>query len=195
MDVLFTPSNYLFPFSWAEVFEKPQPIEFDIGCGDGGFLCEAARARPDHNFFGTERLLGRARKIERRARREELRNVRVLRLESHYAIRYLVPAGSVACFHLYFPDPFPKKKQQKRRLVTPEFAGAAARALEPGGRFWVRTDHADYFERIVEVLRGADLLDDWGESDESGYIATDFEKDFRREGRTVYRAAFRKRRP
>ena len=106
--VEFVPDNYLTPLHFDLVFGRSAPVEIDLGCGDGSFLAALARQNPDRNFLGIERLVGRVRSTCRKAAREKLSNFRVLRVEIAYAVRYLVPAESVAMFHLLFPDPWPK---------------------------------------------------------------------------------------
>ncbi|MDX2226721.1 MAG: tRNA (guanosine(46)-N7)-methyltransferase TrmB [Verrucomicrobiae bacterium] len=188
--MIYHPPSYLWPAPWGEVFGNGHPVEVDIGCGDGGFLCQAAQAFPARNFLGIERLLGRVRKIERRCRRLGIGNVRVLRLESSYSVAYLLPPGSVEVFHLYCPDPFPKKKHAKRRLVNAPFVESVVRALVPGGRFWVRTDHAGYFETICAEAGAHGGLERWTGENPYRELQTDFERQFRAEGKPIHCAGY-----
>jgi tRNA (guanine-N7-)-methyltransferase len=80
-------------------------------------------------------------------------NVRLLRMENSYAVRYLLPAGSVETFYLLFPDPWPKHRHWQRRTVTGEFLHAISQALAENGRFLIATDHLNYFEKIEEIAR------------------------------------------
>ena len=98
-------------------------LEVELGSGDGSFLAQRAAAYPERNFLGVERLLGRLRKLDRKARRAGLTNVRLLRIEAGYFLEYLLPATSVHALHLYFPDPWPKRKHRKNRLVNERFPG------------------------------------------------------------------------
>ena len=102
-----------------KIFERNAPLHVDLGCGDGLFLCGLAQRMPDKNFLGIERLLNRVRTSARKVAR--LDNVRLLRMESSYAVRYLLPAESVERFYLLFPDPWPKRRHHRRRIVTPGF--------------------------------------------------------------------------
>src|SRR5260370_8374057 len=99
------------------------------GCGSGVFFIEAARQYPERNFFGVERLLGRVRKTLRSASQLGLTNVRVLRLEIDYTIRFLLSPGSVSRLHLSFPDPWPNRRHSRRRLVDEGFLAASASPL------------------------------------------------------------------
>src|SRR5437867_11626728 len=97
----------------TNVFPKTQPVEVELGSGDGSFLVEYARLHPEHNFIGVERLLGRIRKLDRKGRRAALTNLLGVRIESSYFLEYLLPRQSAVALHIYFPDPWPK--QQHRR--------------------------------------------------------------------------------
>src|SRR5579863_449743 len=126
------------------MFARAQPLEVELGSGDGSFLADYAQANPDRNFLGVERLLGRLRKLDRKGLRAGLTNLRLVRLEAAYLAAYLLPASSISAVHVYFPDPWPKRKHRKNRLVNAEFAGSMGRALTPGGVIFLRTDDEDY---------------------------------------------------
>lgn len=141
------------PVPFAAHFERPDlPLEVDMGCGKGRFLLARAAANPGVNFLGVDRLLGRLRKIERKARRAGLRNVRLLRFDAYYAATYLIPAASVAAYYVFFPDPWPKVRHHRHRLFNEPFMDALHRTLAPGGRMHAATDHMPYFEEIARIL-------------------------------------------
>src|SRR5438046_1944446 len=119
--VEYIPKSLTEPLNWDEVFPGSAPIEIDLGCGDGAFLMAMARANPEHNFLGIERLLGRVSKICRKVAREDLKNSRVLRIEVAYVVSNLLPDDSITAFHLLFPDPWPKRRHHRRRAFTLEF--------------------------------------------------------------------------
>src|SRR5215831_20856573 len=98
----------------VQLFGRNAPLHVDLGCGDGSFLCEMARQFPKKNFLGIERLTKRVVKVRRKA--EMIENVRVLRADTLFAVRYLLPEGSVETFYLLFPDPWPKRRHQLRRI-------------------------------------------------------------------------------
>lgn len=193
---LYEPTDYFRRLEKSEIFSgSDQPLEIDLGCGDGNFLIELAAHHPDRNFLGIERLLGRAQKVPRKARRLGLINVKAFRIDAAYAVSFLLPEASIARLHLLFPDPWPKKKHHKNRLVTDAICLAVHRLLEPNGEWLFKTDHSGYFAEAVESIRGTRLFDELPWSDEDFfYPATDFERQWIGQGRTVERARFRRRR-
>ena len=136
----------------AQLFPRPQLLEVELGCGDASFLVEYARRHPDRNFIGVERLLGRLRKLDRKGRRAGLTNLRGVRIESSYFLEYLLPPHSASVLHIYFPDPWPKKKHRKYRLINEHFPEIARVALAPGGAVYLRTDDEDYFSQMTGVF-------------------------------------------
>ena len=176
----------------AKVFPASQPLEVELGSGDGSFLVERAKAIPNHNFIGVERLLGRIRKMERKARRIGLENLRGIRIESAYFLEFLLPAQSAAALHIYFPDPWPKRKHRRHRLINERFPSLARAALAPGGAAYLRTDDQDYFSQMTEVFAASEF-EPVETPAELTAIVTDFEKDFLSRGVRTLRAAYRRR--
>jgi tRNA (guanine-N7-)-methyltransferase len=132
-----------------KIFGRKAPLHVDLGCGDGSFLCVLAQRMPHKNFLGIERLLTRVRTSARKA--ATLDNVRLLRVESSYAVRYLLPAESVETFYLLFPDPWPKRRHHRRRIVTPDFLSSIHAALQKNRSIYIATDDVDYFGKIKEI--------------------------------------------
>ena len=184
----FVPTDYFRRVESGELFTKGAPLEVDLGTGDGSFLLQMAARHPERNFLGVERFLGRVRKVCRRARDLKLINLRVLRLEARYTVEWLLPQSSVSRLHLLFPDPWPKAKHHKRRLLQPEFLAALHKLLVPSGEFLFKTDHDEYFEWARDNLENFEpfQLVDWPEG-EFFYPPTDFEEQWRAEGRVVHR--------
>lgn len=178
-DSILIRPDILCPLDFPALFGNGAPVELELGAGDGSFLLQYAAIQPGVNFLGVERLFGRLRKIDRKGRRLGLSNLRGLRLEATYLMDWMIPPGSLSAIHVYFPDPWPKKRHHHRRLINPAFAVLAARALAPGGRFHCRTDDASYFEQMLEVFNGASGHFDAGE-EPAGLleVKTDFERQF-----------------
>src|SRR5919106_5427460 len=130
----------------AELFGRNAPLHVDLGFGDGSLLCEMAQQFPKRNFLGIERLTKRVEKVRRKV--EKVENVRVLRADTLFAVRYLLPESSVETFYLLFPDPWPKRRHQFRRIFTRDFLDAIAAALDKDGVLRVATDQLDYFHQI-----------------------------------------------
>ena len=195
------PETYVAPLDLLAIFGRVAPLRVDLGCGDGSFLCELAQLHPDKDFIGIDRLVGRVARACRKA--AALENVRVLNVESSYAVDYLLPEGSVETFYLLFPDPWPKRRHQRRRIVTPEFLESIHRALVDNGLLQIATDQLDYFHQIERVA--ISKLDCFKQSSCSGLeisSANDvdlprskFERRFSALGAPIYRLALRKTSP
>jgi tRNA (guanine-N7-)-methyltransferase len=181
------------PLDLAALFPRPLPLEVELGSGDGSFLAQHATRCRDRNFLGVERLLGRLRKLDRKGRRAGLDNLRVTRIEAAYLLEYLVPPGTVSALHIYFPDPWPKRKHRKNRLVNEVFTGLAHRVLLPGGVVYLRTDDDDYFKQMTAVF-GSDARFVAVETPaELAATVTDFERQFNAQGIATKRAAYQQR--
>ena len=187
------PETYVAPLDLLAIFGRIAPLQVDLGCGDGSFLCELAHLHQDKNFLGIERLVGRVAKACRKA--SPLDNVRVLNVESSYAVGYLLPEASVETFYLLFPDPWPKRRHQRRRIVRLDFLDSIRRALEDGGSLRIATDQLDYFEKIrvlAENYSGFTIVDPNVDSDRNDLPLTKFERRFSALGVPIYRLALRK---
>ena len=178
----------------TQLFGRNAPLHVDLGCGDGSFLCEMAQLFPKMNFLGIERLTKRVETVRRKA--EKIENVRVLRADTLFAVRYLLPESSVETFYLLFPDPWPKRRHQFRRIFTRDFLNAIAVALEQHRLLRVATDQVDYFHHI-ERLSGADpqfqIVPQ--SPDDAALPVTKFERTFRDQGLPIYRLTLRKTSP
>ncbi len=180
------PQDYFTELSISDHFERKAPLEVDLGCGDGSFLLGMAQHHPERNFLGVERLLGRVRKVCRKADKLGLTNLKVLRLESLYTLEWLLPAESISRLHLLCPDPWPKAKHHKRRLFQEPFLKAVSRALVPGGEFLFKTDHPEYFEWSQEHLDAYPALEQTAWPEEAFfYPKTDFQIQWEAEGKIL----------
>jgi tRNA (guanine-N7-)-methyltransferase len=198
MSLAGTPQNLIIelrsilePLDVSQLFPAIQPLEVELGCGDASFLVNHAKAHPERNFIGVERLGGRIRKLDRKGRRAGLTNLRGVRIESSYFMQYLLPPKSVTALHIYFPDPWPKRKHLKNRFINELFLEIAERVLVPGGIVYLRTDHEDYFEQMTTVFAAGTAFRPEETPPELSALLTDFEEDFQKQGVQTRRAAYR----
>jgi tRNA (guanine-N7-)-methyltransferase len=189
-NLIFALRSIVEPLDLAELFPQAQPLEADLGCGDASFIVEYARRHPERNFIGVERLLGRIRKLDRKGCRAGLVNLRGVRIESSYFLQYLLPPRAASALHVYFPDPWPKKKHHKNRLVNGSFPTLARAALTPGGVVYLRTDDADYFRQMTDVFAAEKQFQEIETPVELEELTTDFERDFHSKGIQTLRAAY-----
>src|ERR1035437_1094102 len=178
------------PLALAGLFPQSQPLEIELGCGDASFLVEYARRNPRQNYIGVERLLGRIQKLDRKGRRAGLANLRGVRIESSYFLQYLLPPHAASALHIYFPDPWPKKKHHRLRLINKSFPALARAALVPDGMVYLRTDHTEYFQQMQDVFGAAKEFKSVETPAELTEIVTDFEREFNAQGIPILRAAY-----
>jgi tRNA (guanine-N7-)-methyltransferase len=192
---LLEPGSITDRLDLEKIFGRRAPLLVDLGCGDGAFLVALAQRHPEKNFLGIERLLGRVNSTLHKIDKCKIDNARVLRMETSYAVRFLLPPESIETFYLLFPDPWPKRRHQRRRVVSEDFLVAIKTALMPGGTFHVATDQRDYFEQIKATSSDRFTIVDLGPSRTGGDVdlpQTKFEKRFREKGEPIYRLELQK---
>ena len=175
-------------FDITALFGREAPLHVDLGCGDGSFLQALATQNPSTNFLGVERLLRRVRSSDRKA--AQLPNVRVVRAETLFVLRHVLPPRSVEAFYLLFPDPWPKRRHHRRRLITPNFLDVIGNCLTRGGSLFIATDYEEYFAAIRQVLSARDDFKITG--GEWTLPTTTFEQKFVTAGLNIYRMELRK---
>lgn len=175
-----------------DLFTHRQPLEIEIGAGRGRFLLHRAAAHPDRNFLGIDYRWRFLRQGAERAEKRGLANLLFFKAEAQEVVPHLVPLESVAAFHIYFPDPWHKRKHHKRRLLTPDFFRVLHQRLESGGKLELATDNFDYLVAFKEalVVAGESL---WTRSSERRNerivdpgVQTHFEAKYSRAGRDLY---------
>lgn len=197
LDDILLPESFArndHPVDWADLFGNQRPVEFEIGSGKGTFLVHRAAARPEVNFLGIEWARQYCRYAADRMRRWGLPNVRMLRADAAELFRRRVPEKSLSKVHIYFPDPWPKSKHRKRRIIQPSFVNLIRCKLRIGGTLAVVTDHRDYARQMAWVI-----LSEPGWSvipfphthgAESGeVVGTNFERKYIAEGRRFFSLA------
>jgi tRNA (guanine-N7-)-methyltransferase len=194
------------PIDWEAFFGNAHPVEIEIGFGKGRFLLEASKRHPKVNYIGVERA---QKYVELTRERFEkymrhfgvdkasgaFSNIRLAWTDANYFLTRYVPAESVQAYHIYFPDPWSKKRQRKRRIFrNQDFLAALTRTLKlDSGRLYVVTDYEEYFQEIRERLSDLPALhpveENFGPDRD---IATNFEMKYILEGRAIYRAVYEK---
>jgi len=194
MSIEIDPTVQPPPFDWGALFADGHPVDVEIGSGKGMFLKEAARARADRNYLGVERA-GRFYRIALdRLTRAGLTNVRLLRADGLDLLDRWIAPGSIRALHIYFPDPWPKKRHRKRRLFRPALLELAARALPVGAELFVATDHAEYGGTIRELLAAAPARFApvaWP-ADDPERLPTNYALKWRRAGRDLWWGRYRR---
>ncbi|MCE5324963.1 MAG: tRNA (guanosine(46)-N7)-methyltransferase TrmB [Planctomycetaceae bacterium] len=191
--VLLEESAAKGPLDLAGLFGNTRPVEVEIGCGKGTFLLARAKARPEVNFVGLEYARAYALYCADRFRRAGLENVRMLAADAGAFFKLALGEACVQRVHIYFPDPWPKRKHHRRRLIQPAFIEQVRRVLTAGGLLQIVTDHREYFEQIRRVLAGASgfaTIDFPSMTDAAGEITgTNFERKYIAQGRPFYSIA------
>jgi tRNA (guanine-N7-)-methyltransferase len=176
-----------------ELFGRRAPLEIEIGSGKARFLLESARAHPERDYVGVERALAYYRICRDRVARSGLPNARMVRADGRLFVETALAPASVRAFHIYFPDPWPKKRQKKRRLLDGIFLELAASRLEPGGLLRITTDHADYGTGLGAILETVPALDRLAWDAVPAPPPTHYELKYLREGRPIWRFLLRRR--
>jgi tRNA (guanine-N7-)-methyltransferase len=135
-----------------ETYGNTNPLEVDIGSGKGRFLLARAAKAPNTNFLGIERQLGRVYRAAKKSHHRNLTNVRVCHIEATLALAELLQDESVATFYIFFPDPWPKRRHEGRRLVKPAFLDLLHAKLANGGSIHFASDHLDYADAVADCF-------------------------------------------
>ncbi len=183
---------------FAGLFGNDRPVEIEIGTGKGTFILQRGKDRREINLLGIEYARAYCAYSADRCRRAGLSNVRMLHTDAVAFLTGRVPEASVWRVHIYFPDPWPKRRHHRRRSIKKSFLREIRRVLRVGGQLLVVTDHEGYYRQIRGVLEGAKGFATIpfpqlaGSGDETEIVGTNFERKYVREGRSFYRAALMK---
>lgn len=173
----------------AEIFGNDRRVVLEIGSGKGRFLISSATEQPETNFIGIEKSLHYHRVIRERVAKRGLQNVRLINHDAFLVLRDMIADASLAEIHIYFPDPWPRKREQKRRIIRAEALAEMRRTLVDGGSGIYVTDHREYFEaaapRIAELFRSETRIPQPDEPPRTNYEAK-----YREEGRQIFEVRF-----
>ena len=173
----------------SELFGNGHRVVLEIGSGKGRFLLSGATEQPDVNFIGIEKSLHYHRVIRDRVTKRGLSNIRLINHDAFLVLRDMLAGASIDEIHIYFPDPWPRKREQKRRIIRPEVLTEIKRVLVPGGSGIYVTDHRAYFEAAAPVI------EQFFRSERRVPTATDpprtnYEAKYREEGREIFEVRF-----
>lgn len=176
-----------FPLDWEKIFQRKAPLAVEVGCGNGEFLVNWAQSQPDWNFLGIELSLTSVERIQSRIFAHHLQHVRVLRDDARFVLSELFADFSITRLVMNFPDPWPKKKHQERRLLNSSFVATLGAVLEIGGSFELFTDQQWYAAEAKEYFT-ANSLFRCGEieSDFKREISTKYERKWREQYRQIF---------
>jgi len=181
------------PLSWKEVFGREAPVHLEIGSGKGRFSVEFALNHPEINYLSVERAPKYHRILLARTARRGAANIRLLQTTAEDLLFRLLPPESLDRIYILFPDPWPKKRHHKRRLISPEVVQALHLSLRPEAELLIKSDHPGYAEHISEVLNGASGFRKLDADDAFESLPlTGFELKYLRENRPIRSFALRK---
>lgn len=168
-----------------------QRIEVDLGCGLGHFLVARAARFPLARFVGIERKIDRVRRCRRKIERAELVNVEVIQGDAVTALSEQFPDGSIDCLFVLFPDPWPKRRHHRRRLLNQSFLDLLAKRLRTGGEIQIASDHRDYFIAVTGLFAADARYRQIAPTPRLPQEQTRFEQIFREQGAVVHETAYR----
>ena len=188
--VLFVPADNLFSIDPPAMFGRRAPVEIEIGAGKGEFIIERSAGFPERNFIAVQPSSTIPRVLAVRCGRAGLDNLRVVRMDARTLVNLMLPDASVACYHIYYPDPWPKERHIKHRLFTPTLAASLFRTVEPGAITYVATDVREYAGEIFPMMLAAGFIR--AVEAAPGAERTGFARKYVAAGKPVYSASFRR---
>ncbi|HXE96085.1 MAG TPA: tRNA (guanosine(46)-N7)-methyltransferase TrmB [Dongiaceae bacterium] len=183
--------------SWCEIFGNDNPLALEIGCGVGDFIVQMAELHPDLNFIALDFYNKGCIKTCKRIDKSGLKNVRVLRAEARSFINACIPAAALRMVVINCPDPWPKLRHRKRRLVNPEFVAWLSGFIQPGAAFYFATDFVDYGLDVAEFMAvqpgfANQLAPDTFRHALEGYPVSKYMRRFLDMGQPIYYVHYRK---
>ncbi len=140
--------------SFEQIFGNSNPVVIEIGFGMGEATLQIAKDNPDINYLAIEVFLYGFTKLLSNIAASGVKNLKIMRFDAHDVLSSMIPDSSVQGFHIFFPDPWPKKRHNRRRLINNEFATVLASKLVPGGYIYCATDWEEYAQQMVDVFAG-----------------------------------------
>lgn len=191
-------ASFSFPgWSHPSLFDQERPVRLEFCSGNGAWIAAKAQAHPDYNWVAVERKFERVKRIWSKIKNYNLTNLLTVCSEGHRLTRHYVPDASVQAVYINFPDPWPKKRHWKNRIVQIPFIHEVRRILQPGGVLTLVTDDAPYSRWMIDTLHKAagfqsEYPDPYFVSEYPNYGTSFFEDLWRQKGKTIHYHAFRK---
>ena len=198
-EISINPEDLNGKIDFARIFGRNGPVNIEIGSGKGTFLVNQAGVHSGDNFLGIEWARKFYRYAVDRIGRWGLKNVRIIRTDAADFIAEFIDDDSVDCFHVYFPDPWPKNRHHKRRFLCPTNLEQLIRCLKTQGQLRIATDHTEYFQQIqIVIAQAGDKLEEIDFLPTAGaetgeWVGTNFERKYIKEKRPIYTLAVRKK--
>ena len=178
------------PVDLFEIFRNNNPVEIEVGFGTGRFILEYSRKNTHINILGIEITRKMVDHVANKLFSENIENVRVIHFDARPFVQAKIPDKSIQKIHIYFPDPWIKKRHIKRRIINHDFLIAVCRTLKKGGRFNLLTDSKDYFEYFLEHKKDLGKFED--SSDMEDHTPTSYELKWLNRGRKIFRSVLKK---
>ncbi len=188
-------SEICIPIDTEELFGNDKLCALEVGFGDGDFLIETADLRPDINFIGIEIKKKRFNKAVKKALRGKVPNVKFLHMDANIASAEVFKPDTFNEIYINFPDPWPKDKHEKNRILKVEFLSKLSKVLKPDGKLEIVSDHRSYIQETLDAFKQLSVfINNYAEpgyrNESEGRLETKFEKGFREEGRKIYYLMF-----
>lgn len=184
-------SDGLIPVDLAKIFTNKNDFVLEIGFGDGDFLIEMAERHPEKNYLGIEIKTKRFKIALRKSKNWKTDNLKFLHMNANVAVEEIFYDNTFSLVYINFPDPWPKDKHHKHRIINTDFLGTLSRIIKPCGILEIASDHKDYIDHSFEVFANAPFFK--SEYAEPGYLHnipnrpyTKYEREFREEGREIF---------
>ncbi len=190
-------SEHIYPLCPTELFANRNKTAFEIGFGEGDFLIEMAKSNPDINYIGVEVKWKRVRKALKRARITGVKNIRLINMDANIAIEEMFSPCSLNQVYINFPDPWPKERHRKHRIINPCFLNSLSSLLKPEGTMEIASDHEEYISHILEAVYKSNKFVNL--NPEPGYKTrllkrpqTRYEREFREQGKEIFYLSYMK---
>ena len=188
-------TEYYLPLDISEVFGNKEEAALEIGFGEGDFLIEMAKRKANLNFIGIEIKRKRYKKAVKKAEREDLQNIRLMHMDAKIAVEEVFSPDTFSEIYINFPDPWPKDRHKKHRIINPVFLGNLANIMKPEAVLEIASDHEEYIFNILETFSETEFFK--SKLPPPGYVynlpnrpPTKFEREFRAEGKEIYYLRF-----